>query len=532
MSEQSQPPKEAAFFASIRSWGLVRGTSGVVGGVVEGVGNRIGLARVPARLLVVVAWLLLPGLVMLAYAAGWALLPDHRGNIIIQNFGRGVTNVGALIGIAVLTLLGLVGFDNGPVFRVVFGSGNFYLWDDFVGNGFLPRVAVILIPLFFVLAIVTGLVVLLVWLAKRANSNTADAPVTPTPPAGSAPSNGPQGSGAPQPWEPALLPGDSRAGVAASSGATQARANAAHAAGAPHAASGQTGPASASAATAPPAPRQPAQPPRPPAPTVPGPGQGAYLAFVAVLLLAAAATVLMAREDMLAVSPLLAWGAAITVGLGAILFIVALAGRKLGFLGFLSVFAVLLAVLFSGNAEQIRDSYTDHEYWFTTNPEIIFDEEVTVEEYDDEVDDAFDLTTELASSYSAVFVDGQCMSPSHEMTWDDARHQGASMASMRLDTVEDDMDIDLAATFTRLAIPAGTSLEVVGTGANNLVVWEERDASCASWNYDYEFEEYDEYGEPVETEPRPLLSATNPDAPVLTINAGADKSIYIEEVAK
>src|SRR5690554_25487 len=100
MNEQPQPPTEAAFFTSIREWGVVRGTSGVVGGVVEGVGHKIGLARVPARLLTVVAWILLPGVVMVAYAAGWALLPDARGNIIIQDFGRGITNVGALIGIA------------------------------------------------------------------------------------------------------------------------------------------------------------------------------------------------------------------------------------------------------------------------------------------------------------------------------------------------------------------------------------------------------------------------------------------------
>ena len=51
---------------------------------------------------------------LLAYAAAWALLPDRRGNIIVQNFGRGIPNVGALVGIAILTLIGVGGFDHRP----------------------------------------------------------------------------------------------------------------------------------------------------------------------------------------------------------------------------------------------------------------------------------------------------------------------------------------------------------------------------------------------------------------------------------
>src|SRR5690554_3850422 len=140
MSEQPQPPREAAFFTTIRGWGVVRGASGILGGVVDGVGQRIGLARVPARLLTVMAWIVMPGIVMLAYAAAWALLPDTKGNIIIQNFGRGITNVGALIGIAILTFLGIMGFDNGPLFSLVIGNQSLHVWEDVFGTGFLPRV--------------------------------------------------------------------------------------------------------------------------------------------------------------------------------------------------------------------------------------------------------------------------------------------------------------------------------------------------------------------------------------------------------
>ena len=537
MTEQPQPPTEAAFFTSIREWGIVRGANGVLGGVVEGVGNRIGLARVPARLLVVLAWILLPGLVMLAYAAGWGLLPDTRGNIVIQNFGRGVTNVGALIGIAILTFLGVVGLDSGPIFSRI-GLGNGFFWNDWGASA-----AWILIPVFLVLAFTAGVVFLIVWLVKRSQRNTADAHVTsasrgtsatgnPAAPAGPAgqDSDGPQpgagqasNTGTPQPWEPALLPGDPRAGVSASAGATKANANAAHAAGSAHSATTHTGQPAPARASAPPPPTPPQRPAAPPPPSIPGPGSGAYLAFLAVLLISAAIAVGLAWADQLAVSPVLAWGASITVGLGAILVIVALAGRKLGFLGFLSVFAVVLSVLFAANAEPIRDGYASSENWFGIEEEVVIHEHVSEET---EITHGFDLTADLAHDYSTVFLAGACMSPSDVASWTDATFFGESMATMRLDAVDEDIDVDLAATYTRLAIPAGTSLEITGSGSTD-VVWEGRDASCSAWfNNNTEWD-----GEPAPPESQTILTATNPDAPVITINAGTDKTIYLEEVA-
>src|SRR5690554_2679962 len=106
-------PREAGFFTAIRQWGITRGDNGFLGGVVDGLANRVGMATGPARIIVVVAAIFLNGIVLLAYAAGWALLPDRKGNIIIQNFGRGVPNVGALIGIGIMGLLGVGGLDNG-----------------------------------------------------------------------------------------------------------------------------------------------------------------------------------------------------------------------------------------------------------------------------------------------------------------------------------------------------------------------------------------------------------------------------------
>ena len=229
---------------------------------------------------------------------------------------------------------------------------------------------------------------------------------------------------------------------------------------------------------------------------------------------------------MLAVMPIVAWGAAITVGLGAILVVVGLTGRKLGFLGFLSVFAVLLAVLFAANADLVRDRYETTWVW---DEEVVFEPDDLVLE--EGFDNSVDLTAELANDYSAVFIAGSCTSPSEVEPWSEVKYFGESMASMRLDTVDDDVDIDLVASYTRLEIPTGASLEVVGS-AYTTVVWEDRDSSCSAWSNDYE-EEYDEDGYAVLDSSQTLLSVTNPNAPVITINAGTgtDKSIYIQEVA-
>ena len=108
------PRREAAFYTSIRGWGITRGEHGVVGGVIEGVGDKIGLDRVPARIIAVLLLFMTQGFFFALYAAAWALLPDRSGRIILQDFGRGTPNVGALIVISIFTIIGL---SAGPGFR-------------------------------------------------------------------------------------------------------------------------------------------------------------------------------------------------------------------------------------------------------------------------------------------------------------------------------------------------------------------------------------------------------------------------------
>ena len=67
---------------SIREWflreGLVRPHDDrVLGGVVAGLGRRFGIDPWPARLLFVVALMILPGSQFLVYPLLWILMPDE-----------------------------------------------------------------------------------------------------------------------------------------------------------------------------------------------------------------------------------------------------------------------------------------------------------------------------------------------------------------------------------------------------------------------------------------------------------------------
>jgi len=62
-----------------RAHGLVRVRDGrVLGGVVAGLGRRIGLDPWPARLLFLLALLLIPGSQILLYPILWILMPLQR----------------------------------------------------------------------------------------------------------------------------------------------------------------------------------------------------------------------------------------------------------------------------------------------------------------------------------------------------------------------------------------------------------------------------------------------------------------------
>ncbi len=297
-NDNSRP--EAAFFTNIRSWGITRGEHGVVGGVLEGVGARIGLDRAPARIIGVVLLFVTFGLFLTFYAAAWALLPDKSGRIIVQDLGRGTPNVGALIVIAILAVIGLKAFPGGWSTRGDWGS---------VSAGILWT----MIPL----ALVAGAIVLVIVLATRNNKPSPPTGATAVPPARAA---------------AAARPADASTGTPADD---------TPAAAAPDAARYAVPPAPPGAPRPPET--QPAPVPR--RPRVPGPGAPIYLLTLASAVLAGAGIWLLQRDGRLLVSPASAWFAVAVVIVGGGIILAGAAGRRTGFLGFLAWTLILGWVL-------------------------------------------------------------------------------------------------------------------------------------------------------------------------------------------
>ncbi|HEU5267051.1 MAG TPA: PspC domain-containing protein [Jatrophihabitans sp.] len=63
---------------AFRKQGLVRPREGrVLGGVIAGLGRRLGLQPWPARLLFILLLMLIPGSQLLVYPILWILMPDE-----------------------------------------------------------------------------------------------------------------------------------------------------------------------------------------------------------------------------------------------------------------------------------------------------------------------------------------------------------------------------------------------------------------------------------------------------------------------
>jgi phage shock protein PspC (stress-responsive transcriptional regulator) len=479
-----QAPREAALFRTIREWGITRGDHGVIGGVVEGLGDRVGMARVPARFIVVIAAIVLNGFVLLAYAAAWALLPDKRGNIIVQNFGRGIPNVGALVGIAILTLFGLGGFDHTSGI-----SFNNLPWGA-VTNWGPARVVAVIFAVLVPMLVIGGIVTLIVVLVKRSNS---------TPPGGA-----PGATGSSPVF---AAPPTSAAAYASPPAATSAPSTA------PAATSPIQGPVAATMPApyaAPPAARHytpaPPAPPRPP--RIPGPGRAFYLMSLAWAAIAAAAAVWMDRTDHLAVHPLIAGSVIFATGLGVIAVLVSLAGRKLGFLGFLAIASLVPLLIIAANAEGFRTAYADHG-GITSNSDII----VTV---DKSPPLAFDPTLAFNGLYSNVLFNGSC----YKNHWTDS--SAASVQRMNLastsTTPAENTSVDITAEVTYLSIAQGTSVTLEGgPNASATVVFADRGFQC-----DFQ------------TGSAPYMQLTKAGAPVINLVVKDDQyanTIVIQEVA-
>jgi phage shock protein PspC (stress-responsive transcriptional regulator) len=122
-STDEQPPRPQddqsgprfGFFAWVRGIGLVRSDERWIAGVCGAVSERTGLDPLLVRgIAIVVA--LLGGPVLIAYAIGWALLPDSRDEIVLEDLFAGIF-APAQIAIGVLIFLGLTPYGQGLWWR-------------------------------------------------------------------------------------------------------------------------------------------------------------------------------------------------------------------------------------------------------------------------------------------------------------------------------------------------------------------------------------------------------------------------------
>lgn len=448
MTTPDTEPREAAFFSTIRSWGIVRGPEGLLGGVISAVGKRVGLAPWPARLIYILIAIFAFPFALLAYAAGWALLPDAQGNIVVQNFGRGVMNVGALIGIAII---GLVGFfslnDAGPFWFSINAPDAGPLAGASLGA--LAILFGLMVPLLFAV----GITLLIVWLIRRSNSGTPEERAAAI---------------AAAEVQAAAATADANVKAAAASSAATAQANAATA-----------------TATAP---RPPAPPAPPAAPRVPGPGKGFYLFTLAWAFIAAAIIAWCAREGLLSIWPVFAWGMLFYTGLGVILLAVSLSGRRVGFLGFLGWFGALPAIILLAGHDGLLKAYSGED---APAPVVI---DLVVDEY---VDEPIEDPTELfANEYASVLLGTDCRSETAAPT----PYEGSSARIAIASPVTKAVAHDILAATTTVTIPQGTNLDIVSDGdAQAEVYFADKDLVCTFWGYEGTYVSLANAGEPVVT---------------------------------
>ncbi|PZR54931.1 hypothetical protein DNL40_00585 [Xylanimonas oleitrophica] len=118
-------PAGDRFFDSVRRSGIARSEDRWVGGVAGGVAERLGWDPLLVRGLLIVSFFL-TGAGLVAYAIGWALLPERSdGRIHLQQALRGDFDVALLGSVAVL----LTGFAWGDGFASWWSTG----WDWFFG---------------------------------------------------------------------------------------------------------------------------------------------------------------------------------------------------------------------------------------------------------------------------------------------------------------------------------------------------------------------------------------------------------------
>ncbi|MBO0920616.1 PspC domain-containing protein [Cellulomonas sp. zg-ZUI222] len=163
----THPPAHQGFWAGVRRTGLRRSDERWLGGVAGGLAERVGVDPLVVRGLFAVTFLV-GGLGLVLYGVAWALLPDDRDDrILLERMGAGDAD-GALLGALAFVVVGFAR-----------GDGWWWFWDG--GSALGGAVW---------LAFVVGLTALVVTAVQRHQRGTAPwqhgdgRPGWPVPPAG------------------------------------------------------------------------------------------------------------------------------------------------------------------------------------------------------------------------------------------------------------------------------------------------------------------------------------------------------------
>jgi phage shock protein PspC (stress-responsive transcriptional regulator) len=153
---------EHKFFTWIRGLDLKR-EAGWIGGVCAGVATKLGIDPLIVRGIVVVL-AVLGAPVIIVYAAAWLLLPDRAGQIHLQELIRGHVTPAfpAIVGLVLLSLLPLA-------------QGFWYLGGLYWG---VPDVWGGVARALWMAVVLIAVVVLVVWLARRASGDVTTTPAT------------------------------------------------------------------------------------------------------------------------------------------------------------------------------------------------------------------------------------------------------------------------------------------------------------------------------------------------------------------
>lgn len=196
-------------------------------------------------------------------------------------------------------------------------------------------------------------------------------------------------------------------------------------------------------------------------------------------------------------------------GLGVILIAVSLAGRKLGFLGFVGITSILPLLIFAGNADELRTAYAEHGGITTSD---IYEEFIPTPS----PIAPFDPTLKFPGLYTDVYFDGYCQ----QGDWQD--YGSSSVARLDLTGsgvgTPNDRTVDIAAEVTYVTIARGANITLTGDfNAPATVVFADRGFTCDFQNTDQKY-----------------LELANPDLPTINLVVHDDQytnTIVIKEVA-